>query len=377
MKFRYSYESSARIACITALALATTLSFAAWTPTGSMRTARASQTATLPPNGFVIVAGGTGDNGGALASSELYNSASGTWGSTGGLHVARVSAQSVLLSNGTVLTMGGCIINDCLSSTTRSAEIYNPTSGTWAVTGSMRTARAEFIAVLLPSKKVLVAGGCTSYNVNGCVAVTTAAEVYDPTAGTWTSTGAMRAGRMAMTGTVLLNGKALIAGGQTAASDALGSSELYNPATGTFSLTGRLITPRSGHTATLITRAGFVLMAGGENVNGVSISNAEFYNPVTGKYLATGNMPSVRQDHVAVLLRTGSVLVVGGNNVNSTTTTVLASCAIYSPTTGKWTTTSSMKNARVDHTAILLSNGHVLAAGGDNASGELSSAELF
>jgi N-acetylneuraminic acid mutarotase len=341
-----------------------------------MRTARASQTATLLTNGLVLVAGGTGENGGALASSELYNSASGTWSSTGSLNVARVSARSVLLANGVVLTMGGCVSNDCLSSTTRSAEIYNPMSGTWTVTGSMRTARAEFIAVLLPSKKVLVAGGCTSYNVNGCVAVTTAAELYDPTTGTWTSTGAMRAGRMAMTGTVLPNAKALIAGGQTAASDALGSSELYNPVTGTFSLTGRLITPRSGHTATLL-KNGFVLMAGGENVNGVSISKAELYNAATGMYAATGNMPSVRQEHVAVLLPTGSVLVVGGNNVNSTTTTALASCATYNPATRTWATASTMKNARVDHTATLLTNGHVLAAGGDNASGELSSAELF
>jgi hypothetical protein len=275
-----------------------------------------------------------------------------------------------------VLTMGGCISNDCLSSTTKSAEIYNPASRTWTVTGSMRTARAEFIAVLLPSKKVLVAGGCTSYNANGCIAVTTAAELYNPSTGTWTSTGAMRAPRMAMTGTVLPTGKALIAGGQTAASDALGSSELYNPATGTFTLTGRLITPRSGHTATLLT-SGFVLMAGGENVNGVSISKAELYIPATGTYAATGNMPSNRQEHVAVLLPNGSVLVVGGNNVNSTTTTVLASCATYNPTKGTWAAASTMKNARVDHTATLLNNGHVLAAGGDNASGELSSAELF
>jgi N-acetylneuraminic acid mutarotase len=118
-------------------------------------------------------------------------------------------------------------------------------------------------------------------------------------------------------------------------------------------------------------------MAGGENVNGVSISKAELYNPATGTYAATGNMPSNRQEHVAVLLPTGSVLVVGGNNVNSTTTTVLASCATYNPTTRTWTTASTMKNARVDHTATLLHNGHVLAAGGDNASGELSSAELF
>ncbi len=376
MKFRYSYGLGVKIACITSLMLATTLSFASWTSTGGMHFARASHTATVLPNGLVLVAGGTGGSGGALVSSELYNPASGTWTTTGNLHVGRVSAQSVLLPNGMVLTMGGCINNDCLSSTTKSAEIYNPVTGTWTVTGSMRTARAEFIAVLLPSKKVLVAGGCTSYGTNGCIAVTTAAELYNPATGTWTATGAMRAARMAMTGTVLMNGKALIAGGQTAASDALGSSELYNPATGTFTLTGRLLTPRSGHTATLLT-SGFVLMAGGENVNGISISKAELYNPATGTYAATGNMPSNRQEHRAVLLPNGSVLVVGGNNVNATTTTPLASCAIYNPATGTWTTASAMKTARADHTATLLATGHVLAAGGDNLTGELASAELF
>jgi hypothetical protein len=376
MNFRHSYGLAAKIVCITALALATTLSFASWTSTGGMHFARASHTATVLPNGLVLVAGGTGGSGGALVSSELYNPAAGTWTTTGNLHVGRVSAQSVLLPNGMVLTMGGCINNDCLSSTTRSAEIYNPVNGTWTVTGSMKTARAEFIAVLLPHKQVLVAGGCTSYDAIGCVAVTTAAELFNPATGGWTSTGAMRAARMAMTGTVLMNGRALIAGGQTAASDALGSSELYNPATGTFTLTGKLITPRSGHTATLLT-SGFVLMAGGENVNGISISKAELYNPVKGTYSATGNMPSNRQEHRAVLLPTGSVLVVGGNNVNATTTTVLASCAIYNPATGAWTTASTMKTARADHTATLLHTGHVLAAGGDNTSGELATAELF
>ena len=376
MKSRYSYGLAAKIVCIIALVLATTLSFASWTSTGGMHFARASHTANVLPNGLVLVAGGTGGSGGALVSSELYNPASGTWSTTGNLHVGRVSAQSVLLANGMVLTMGGCINNDCLSSTTRSAEIYNPVSGTWTVTGSMKTARAEFVAVLLPSKQVLVAGGCTSYNANGCVAVTTAAELYNPATGIWSSTGAMRAARMAMTGTVLMTGKALIAGGQTAASDALGSSELYNPATGTFTLTGKLMTPRSGHTATLLTN-GFVLMAGGENVNGISISKAELYNPATGMYAATGNMPSNRQEHRAVLLPTGSVLVVGGNNVNATTTTVLASCAMYNPATGTWAAAATMKTARADDSATLLHTGHVLAAGGDNNSGELATAELF
>ena len=145
MKPALSYGSPARTAFVTAFFLVTTLSFA-WTPTGSMHTARASHTATVLPNGHVLVAGGTGDSIGALASSELYNPASGTWSSTAEMNDARVSARAVLLPNGTVLTMGGCIISDCLGQTTRSAEIYNPSTGRWTVTGSMRTARAEFVA---------------------------------------------------------------------------------------------------------------------------------------------------------------------------------------------------------------------------------------
>ena len=375
MPFLYSHTLGARIASLMALILATTLSFASWTSTGSMRSARAGHTAVLLASGYVLVAGGTNNNS-PLASSELYNYGSGTWSSTGSMNVARVSARAVLLANGNVLTMGGCISSDCLGSTTTSAEIYNPSTGKWTTTGSMVKARAEFVAVLLSSGKVLVAGGCTSYDANGCLAVTTAAELYNPSTGKWSSTGALRAARMAMTATVLTNGNALIAGGQTAASDALGSSELYNPTTGTFSLTGRMITPRSGHTATLLT-SGLVLMAGGENVNGISTSKAELYNSTTGTYSSTGSLPSNRQEHAAVLLSSGKVLVSGGNNVTSTNTTVLASCATYNPTTGTWTSASSMSNARVDHSLILLTTGHALAAGGDNANGELSSAELY
>jgi hypothetical protein len=106
----------------------------------------------------VLAAGGTGDNG-ALTSSELYNPTSGTWSFTGNMNVGRVSAQAVLLANGIVLVIGGCINNDCRSSTTKTAEIYHPANGTWTLTGSMLRGRAEFVATLLPSGKILVAGG--------------------------------------------------------------------------------------------------------------------------------------------------------------------------------------------------------------------------
>lgn len=88
-------------------------------------------------------------------------------------------------------------------------------------------------------------------------------------------------------------------------------------------------------------------------------------------------MPSSRQEHTAVLRTTSYVLVCGGNNINSTSTTVLASCATYNPATGIWTAVSSLNDSRVDHSATLVHNGHVLVAGGDNANNELSSAELY
>src|SRR5215472_16322676 len=92
MKLIHLYGSLAKIARVTALVLVTTLSFA-WTPTGSLRTARPSHTATLLTSGLVLVAGGTGDANNALASSELYSLASGGWTSIGEMNVGRVSAR--------------------------------------------------------------------------------------------------------------------------------------------------------------------------------------------------------------------------------------------------------------------------------------------
>jgi hypothetical protein len=75
------------------------------TPTGSLATARDSYTATLLPNGKVLVAGGF-DGSGPSTSAELYNPASGTWMTTGSLGAARYNHTAVLLPNGKVLVAG-------------------------------------------------------------------------------------------------------------------------------------------------------------------------------------------------------------------------------------------------------------------------------
>ena len=246
--------ASARIMYVIALALtASTLSFAAggtWSSTGTMISARDGHTATILTNGKILAAGGT-NNGVALTSAELYNPAAGTWASTGSMHAARSHARAVLLSSGSVLIMGGCV-NDCLSATTKSAELYNPTSGTFTVTGSMVQARAEFGVTLLANGQVLVAGGCTAYDANGCLSTTTKAEIYDPTSGTWKSTGALRAARHAMTATLLASGKVLVAGGATSASDALNSTEIYDPTAKTWTLGTKMVQARSDYASIML-----------------------------------------------------------------------------------------------------------------------------
>jgi len=378
MNSQFSRKPVARIMYIVALALAaTTFSFAAsgaWSPTGTMQSARDGHAATILANGKILVAGGT-NNGLSLTSAELYNPTAGTWTFTGSMHVGRTLARAVQLSNGSVLVMGGCV-DDCLSATTSSAEIYNPSAGAFTTTGSMVQARAEFGVTLLANGQVLVAGGCTAYDANGCASTTNKAEIYNPFTGTWRATGALRGARHAMTATLLASGKALVAGGADAANDALNSSEMYDPTTRTWTLGNRMVQARSDY-ASIMLSTGKVLFTGGENINGVSINNAELYNPSTGRFTATGNMTAARQEHTAVLLANGKVLVSGGNNQTLGGVTPLASAELYNAATGTWSATGSMSNARAGHTSTVLHNGNVVNAGGSDTNNELDSAELY
>jgi len=133
-----------------------------WSPTGSMTTARTFFTTTLLPNGKVLVAGGDyrakDDTETTLASAELYDPATGIWTATGSMTVARESHTATLLPNGKVLVTGGCLL-DAAFVPEATAELYDPATSTWAETGPMHMARQDHIAILLPSGKVFVVGG--------------------------------------------------------------------------------------------------------------------------------------------------------------------------------------------------------------------------
>jgi N-acetylneuraminic acid mutarotase len=159
-----------------------------------------------------------------------------TWNLTGNLNVGRDSHTATLLRNGKVLVAGGNNSNGSL----KSAELYNPATGAWSNTGNLNTDRAFHTATMLLNGKVLVAGGFSCAPPPASCFYLNSAELYDPTAGTWTSTGNLHTARGSHTATMLPNGNVLIAGGHNEGSGALLSAELYDPIAGTWTSTGNL-----------------------------------------------------------------------------------------------------------------------------------------
>src|SRR6185369_6424255 len=131
------------------------------------------------------------------------------------------------------------------------AELYHPSTGSFAASGTMADARGAHTATLLANGRVLIAGGGKlggGWFPFGFGDGSATAEVYDPATGIFTQTGNMVAARVAQTATLLANGKVLIAGGW-GSSDPLPTAELYDPNSGHFVVTGKMISARAGHTA--------------------------------------------------------------------------------------------------------------------------------
>nr|AEN94426.1 kelch repeat-containing protein [Adineta vaga] len=120
------------------------------------------------------------------------------------MNTQRTSHTAILLKNGKVLVTGGY---DDTQKYLKSAELYDPLTETWTITGNMSFPRAKHTASLLRNGKVLVSGGLT----NSLIRHST--ELYDVATGIWTVGNNMNQVRYFHTATELENGDMLVAGG--------------------------------------------------------------------------------------------------------------------------------------------------------------------
>lgn len=342
-----------------------------WSQTGNMVAGhRAGHTATLLPDGRVLVVGGDTDE---LASSEYFDSRTGTWSTGGDLSSMRVDHTATLLPDGTVLVVGGRAGSAADANQLQTAELYDHASQQWTeTTDEMSVARDTHTATLMSDGTVLIAGGNTDQ---------TRAERYDPTSRTWLPSGDMSVSRRYHAATLLPTGKVLVTGGLTLDDRsnrliATNSVEIYDPASNSWSTgSNAMATARAQHIAILLPN-GKVLVAGGIDASGEPVASAEVYDPTSNTWAPIDRMTTSRSNFTATLLGDGRLLAIGGCG-----TTCRESAELYDPEMGRWRSVPNMMTPRNFHTATLLPDGRVLIAGGNCDCADLTngpgSTELF
>jgi WD40 repeat protein len=277
----------------------------------------------------------------------------------GRMHEMRGSHSATLLPNGKVLIAGGFKkVRVYDQAYFDSAELYDPRTMTFAPTGSLKVARCGHSATLLQDGKVLIAGGGGDQPVSS-------AEIYDPQTGTFALVGSMSVPRQGHAATVLKNGNVLITGGTA---DAGHSAEIFNVKTRRFESTGRMTALRQAHTATLLPD-GRVLIAGGTSGEGENshlvYAAAELYDPRTGRFTSTGAMTVKRHKHGALLLPDGTVLIAGGSDEQDWRGQY-NTAELYDIGKGTFSRTADMeaKRFKISNSLVMLNDGTVLISGG-------------
>jgi hypothetical protein len=182
-----SSESAAELYNPVSNTFSLTASMTARGSDGGIPTSIYSRTATLLPNGSVLVVGGAPEYYNTsdflpLSSAELYVPSSGTFAPAGHMAIPRWSHAATLLPDGTVLITGGMI--DFFEHTHPTAELYDPITGAFSQTGTMSSRRWGHQATLLNDGRVLITGGLFSDQYPYANS-TASAEIYTSPAAFW------------------------------------------------------------------------------------------------------------------------------------------------------------------------------------------------
>lgn len=361
--------------------------------------ARAFHTVTRLQDGRLLIAGGEAYDAESVlprASSELFDPELGTVGLGPPLSEPRSAATATRLVDGRVLVAGGgeSAADGWGDPPSRSAELFDPETGEWALTTSqLVAARRRHAATLLHDGRVLLWGGVSTYSM------LMPGEIYDPLTETFSDAGwrgwapdqpssqLMPSGQLFASGTTLdaaqgadpesevfasyhapaatlHDGTQLYVAGATAflAPTAPAISSVQAP---TYEL------PKRGQHAAVLLPSGRVALFGGRYVeeNGLGYGSVDHFSqlqtveidPIAGTFEVTSSLARARVEPTATLLTNGNVLVVGGKSPGAADNRL---CELYDPLTGTFSDTDATQTKREGHTATTLANGDVLIAGG-------------
>jgi Galactose oxidase, central domain/Kelch motif len=381
--------------------------FSSWKATSPLPFSLAGYTLTPLRTGEILLAGGIGSTG-VTNAAFLYNPTNHSFTPTSHLmNLARFNHTATLLPDGTVVIAGGdtpqqstgtvaCSAAPPAASfsnvVTSCAELYDPVTDSFRLVGSMNVARAGHTATLVdqtlygtqavvnppPLVRVVVAGGFD----NGGNAMNSL-EYYDPSSQKFgNNPQTLQQARRGHTATwIPSTEKILIAGGTDASGNALGTAELYSAAFDGIRGVVPMISARAGHTATLL-KNGSVLIAGGEN--NATLDTAEIFDPVSETFAGTpGKMAFPMTSHAAALMSDGSVLLAGGDGPDVAHSPI-ASAQLFNPNNQFFLALPSMITARrgfemgvaVGSNEVLAPGGEQFAGGGPFATG-ISASEVF
>ncbi|MGI8983894.1 MAG: Kelch repeat-containing protein [Acidimicrobiales bacterium] len=245
-----------------------------WTTMAPLSLARLGNTLTLLTNGSVLATGGTsaetasGAGGGQTirpdATTEIYNVAANTWTTTSGaMSTPRFEHTATALDDGRVLIAGGQgpPISGIVG-TLASTEIYDPAVDSFRKSNDMGDARANHTALRLPDRTVMVIGGAGGENASLSLST---AEVYDPTDGSWTSAGALTGSRSGHVAAVFADGRVVVAGGESITRGnrrALATAEIFALDVREWRSAGNMECPRSEASAALLGDGSVLVVAG-------------------------------------------------------------------------------------------------------------------
>ncbi len=316
----------------------------------------AYHTATLLPNGNILVAGGETAASQPVSAAAVISPAQGTITVTGPMSVNRSHHSATLLDNGRVLVAGG-FTNSSSTEPTNTADIYYPNPGVFVPTAPMNVPRVNHTATLMPDGSVIVVGGETTGG-----AYTNSVEVYSSTSVAWTNLAPLPIGLAAHTATLLKDGRLLILGGQTT-SGASNLTYAYSPAANSWTALAPMPKNLYGHTATSMSD-GRVLLVGGDT--GVSISSRTFLfdpsAPPLEAWTDSGVLTYARMNHTATVLPNDTVIVTGGMDA-----TMPPAAEIYHLDGSTWAPISPFP-PRAAQTATLALDGKVYVIGGYSGS---------